>query len=155
MKRSAQKVQGSLSEPSTLGWGRTNTMIARTSARIAPTLAIIAFGVLAGSRAERAAAAPNDPFLFSYTFSNRLALGGGNYTMNGPVLVVVRLNNGRTMFSQNLLAKPHSVTPGGAVYVHTNIPQPCSTNNNAYARALDRTTGRWSPRIPVGYCQGL
>jgi hypothetical protein len=126
-------------------------MIRRTSARIVPTLAIVALGMLAGLSSGPAAAA-NDPFLFNYTFDHHLALGGGYYTMNGQVLVVVRLNNGKTMWSQNLQAKPHSITPGGTVYVHTNIPQPCSVNNNAYARALDRTTGRWSPRIPVGYC---
>ena len=120
-------------------------------ARGAATVAMVAIGMLAAAVPERAAAA-NDPFLFSYTFDHHLALGGGYYTMGGRVLVVVRLNNGTTKWFQNVTAKPHSVTPGGTVYVHTNIPQPCSTNNNGYARALDRTTGRWSPRIPVGVC---
>ena len=121
-------------------------------ARLVGTAVIVALGMFAGTRPQHVSAAPNEPFLFSYTFDHHLALGGGYYTMNGFVLVVVRLNNGKTMWSQNLRAKPHSVTPGGTVYVHTTIPQPCSTNNNGYARALDRTTNRWSSRIPVGVC---
>ena len=126
-------------------------MTLSTGARSVATAAIVAVGMLAATSSERASAA-NEPFLFSYTFDHNLALGGGYYTMGGRVLVVVRLNNGTTKWFTNVTAKPHSVTPGGTVYVHTNIPQPCSTSNNGYARALDRTTNRWSPRIPVGIC---
>ncbi len=126
-------------------------MIVKARVRTAPLIAIAALGLVAGAASERAAAA-NEPFLFSYVFNTRLALGGGHFTMGGRVLVVVRLNDGTTKFAQNLTAKPHTITPGGTVYVHTNVPQPCRTNNNAYARALDRTTNRWSPRIPVGSC---
>jgi len=128
-------------------------MIRRARAGIA--ISVIGIGMLAALSPHRAVAAPNDPFLFSYAFNNRLALGGGHYTMGGRVLVVVRLNNGTTFFSQNLTARPHSVTPGGTVYVHTNLPARCSTNNNGYARALDRTTNRWSPRVPVGVCRRI
>ena len=50
-------------------------MIRRARAGIA--LSVIGLGMLAATSPYRAAAAPNDPFLFSYAFNNRLALGGG------------------------------------------------------------------------------
>lgn len=120
-------------------------------ARIASAAAAtaIAMGALIASPQATAAA---EPFLFGYTFNNHLNLGGGNYTMGGRVYVVVKFNNGTTKFARDVTAKPHNVTPGGAVYVETTIAAPCAPGNNGYARAYDRTTEKWSPRLPVTIC---
>ena len=101
------------------------------------------------------AAAAGEPFLFSYTFDNHLKVAGGNFTMNGAVQLVVRRNNGTTVFARTVTAKPHSVTPGGAIYVDTPISAPCAPGNNGYARAFDKTTQKWSPRLPVAICQRI
>lgn len=124
-------------------------------ARITSAAAAIVLGVLIGISPHEAAAAPAAPFLFSYTFDNHLALGGGYYTMNGWVFVVVKSSDGAVMFSQDVRAKPHSITPGGAVYVQTSIAAPCAPGNKGYARAYDRTTQKWSPRLPVAVCQRI
>ncbi|MFB7368411.1 hypothetical protein ACFC0D_00955 [Streptomyces sp. NPDC056222] len=93
------------------------------------------------------------PFLFHYTFNNHLKIGGGNFTVGGRVYLVVKLNNGRVMFSRWVTAQPHSITPGGAIYVETSVASPCGgSGNNGYARAFDRTTQTWSPRLPVPVC---
>jgi hypothetical protein len=95
----------------------------------------------------------NSPFLFNYTFNNRLQIAGGHYTLGGRVFVTVKLNNGAVMFSRWVTARSHPITPGGAIYVDTGLRAPCtSTGNNGYARAFDRTTQTWSPRLPVPVC---
>ena len=60
-------------------------------------------------------------FVFSYTYANHLVIAGGNFTTGGPVQVVVRFNNGPVKFSKRVYAKAHPVTPGGAVYVTTQL----------------------------------
>ncbi|MFF5785456.1 hypothetical protein ACFY8P_10860 [Streptomyces sp. NPDC012693] len=94
------------------------------------------------------------PFLFQYTFNHHLKIGGGNFTVNGRVYLVVKLNNGRVMFQKWVTARTHSITPGGTIYVETSVSSPCSpsTGNNGYARAFDDTTQKWSPRLPVPVC---
>lgn len=120
---------------------------------------ILSFTIVAAAllamRPHTAAAAPGEPFLFSYVFNNHLKIAGGYFTMNGGVQLVVRLNNGKTVFVRNVTARPHSVTPGGAIYVDTPIAAPCAPGNNGYARAFDRTTQRWSPRLPIAICQRI
>ncbi|MEU6933666.1 hypothetical protein [Streptomyces sp. NPDC046385] len=95
------------------------------------------------------------PFLFQYTFNGHLKIGGGNFTVDGPVTLYVKLNNGTVMFRQTVIARTHSITPGGAIYVETTISSPCAPGNNGYARAFDRTTQTWSPRLPVPVCQRI
>jgi hypothetical protein len=56
--------------------------------------------------------------------------------------------------SKRVIAHPHPVTPGGAVYVNTNIPY-CTGNKNGYAQAYDESTKRWSPRVRVDICGGI
>jgi hypothetical protein len=123
------------------------------SARIASSAAAVAIagGMLAGLGPQPANAAA-EPFLFSYTFNNHLKLGGGYFTTGGRVYVVVKLNNGTVKFARDVTAQPHNVTPGGAVYVETSIAAPCPPGSNGYARAYDRTTQQWSPRLPVAVC---
>ncbi|MEU7067819.1 hypothetical protein [Streptomyces sp. NPDC046161] len=94
----------------------------------------------------------NAPFLFQYTFNGHLKLGGGNYTLNGRVFVVVKFNNGTVRFRTWVTAWDHPYHPGGAVYVDTGIPAPCAGSSNGYARAYDQATARWSPRVPVTIC---
>ena len=126
-----------------------NTPIrARIAASAAATA--IAMGALIGVSPQATAAA--EPFLFAYTFNDHLKLGGGNYTVGGRVYVVVKFNNGTTKFARNVTAQPHDITPGGAVYVETTIAAPCAPGDNGYARAYDRTTDKWSPRLPVTIC---
>ncbi|MEU9863647.1 hypothetical protein AB0D99_22510 [Streptomyces sp. NPDC047971] len=111
-------------------------------------------GVPAGAplTAEALKKAPT-PFLFHYTFNNHLTIGGGHFTVGGRVYLVVKLNNGKVMFSRWVTAQPHSITPGGAIYVETSVASPCGgSGNNGYARAFDRTTQTWSPRLPVPVC---
>ncbi|MFG3345102.1 hypothetical protein ACGF1Z_08540 [Streptomyces sp. NPDC048018] len=94
-------------------------------------------------------------FLFSYTFNGHLKIGGGNFTVGGPVTLYIKLNNGTIMFRQTVIAHTHAITPGGAIYVETNVSSPCAPGNNGYARAYDRTTQTWSPRLPVPVCQRI
>ncbi|MEU7056282.1 hypothetical protein [Streptomyces sp. NPDC046197] len=102
--------------------------------------------------ASLAQAPQGQPFLFSYNFNQHLKLGGGNFTVGGRVYVAVMYNNGRVAFARNVIAHTHPITPGGAVYVETNIAAPCAPGSNAYARAYDWTTQRWSPKLPVTVC---
>ncbi|MFD0368537.1 hypothetical protein [Streptomyces sp. NPDC127114] len=102
-----------------------------------------------------APARAHESFLFQYTFNGHLKIGGGNFTVGGPVTLYVKYNNGTVAFRQTVTAKTHSITPGGAIYVETNIASPCAPGNNGYARAYDRTTGIWSPRLPVPICQRI
>ena len=126
-----------------------NTPIrARIAASAAATA--MAMGALVGVSPQATAAA--EPFLFAYTFNNHLKLGGGNYTIGGKVYVVVKFNNGTVKFARDVTAQPHDITPGGAVYVETTVAAPCAPGNNGYARAYDRTTDKWSPRLPVAIC---
>jgi len=100
-----------------------------------------------------AMAAPTSPFLFSYTFNGHLKIGGGNFTVDGKVYLAVTLDNGTVKFRRTVIARPHAVTPGGAIYVETTIAAPCAVDNNGYARAYDYTTKTWSPKLLVGICQ--
>lgn len=94
-------------------------------------------------------------FLFNYTFNGHLKIGGGNFTVGGKVTLYVKLNNGTVMFRKTVVATTHPITPGGAIYVETTIAAPCAPGNNGYARAFDRTTQIWSPRLPVAICQRI
>ncbi|MFC8507431.1 hypothetical protein ACFU3J_05035 [Streptomyces sp. NPDC057411] len=107
---------------------------------------------------QQSAAVPakaHESFLFQYTFNGHLKIGGGNFTVGGRVTLYVKYNNGTVAFRQTVTAQTHPVTPGGAIYVETNIASPCAPGNNGYARAYDRTTGIWSPRLPVPICQRI
>jgi hypothetical protein len=95
------------------------------------------------------------PFLFNYTFNDHLKIAGGNFTLGGRVFVVVKYNTGQVKFSRWVIAKPHSITPGGAVYVDTTIAAPCAGGPNGYARGYDDATKTWSPRLPVTICQRI
>jgi hypothetical protein len=121
----------------------------RTTALVAAAAAAVV-GIAASTPA--ASAAPPEPFLFSYAFDGHLKLGGGNFTMNGEVRVFLRFSPQNTFWSQSVIARPHQVTPGGAIYVETRSAAPCPPGNNGYARALDVATNRWSPRLPVTIC---
>jgi hypothetical protein len=94
------------------------------------------------------------PFLFSYVFSGHLVVAGGDFTMGGRVYLTVREGDGTSVYSRTVVARPHAVTPGGAIYVQTPIPAPCA-RNNGYARAYDYTTRRWTRTLPVGVCKLL
>jgi hypothetical protein len=122
-------------------------------ARIASSAAAVAIagGMLAGVGPQTANAAA-EPFLFSYAFNNHLKLGGGQFTVGGRVYVVVKLNNGTVKFAQNVTVQPHAVTLGGAINVEASIAAPCPPGDIGYARAYDRTTQMWSPRLPVAVC---
>jgi hypothetical protein len=97
----------------------------------------------------------NAPFLFSYTFNGHLKLGGGHFTVGGTVYVAVKFNDGTVKFAKQVVAQPHPITPGGAIYVETPIAAPCAPGNNGYAQAYDYATQRWSPRLPVAICQPI
>jgi hypothetical protein len=92
-------------------------------------------------------------FLFSYTFNGHLKVAGGNFTIGGEVYLAVKLNDGTVWFSTHVIAQPHSITPGGTLYVETTIAAPCAPGDNGYARAYDYATGVWSPRLPVAICR--
>lgn len=125
----------------------------RISALVAAKAVTIPVAILGATASTPAAsAAPPEPFLFSYEFNNHLQLGGGNFTMNGEVYVVLRFSPENTFWSQRVVARPHPVTPGGAVYVETPSAAPCPPGNNGYARGFDVATNRWSPRLPVTIC---
>lgn len=102
-----------------------------------------------------APARAHESFLFQYTFNGHLKIGGGNFTVDGRVTLLVKYNNGNVAFRQTVTAHTHSITPGGAIYVETTIASPCAPGNNGYARAYDHTTGIWSPRLPVPICQRI
>ncbi|WP_431912698.1 hypothetical protein [Nonomuraea jabiensis] len=95
------------------------------------------------------------PFLFTYTFNGHLKVAGGNFTVDRRVYVAVKYNTGRVAFSKWAIARPHAVTPGGAVYVETTIAAPCAGGNNGYAQAYDEATRTWSPRLQVTICQRI
>lgn len=95
------------------------------------------------------------PFLFNYTFNGHLKIAGGNFTVGGRVYLVVKYNTGRVAFSKQVIAQPHSITPGGAIYVETTIAAPCAGWKNGYARAYAYATQTWSPRLPVEICQRI
>lgn len=94
-------------------------------------------------------------FLFNYTFNGHLKIAGGNFTVNRRVYLAVKFNTGRLAFSRWETARPHPITPGGAIYVETTIAAPCSGFKNGYARAYDEATQTWSPRLPVEICQRI
>jgi len=94
-------------------------------------------------------------FLFQYAFNGHLKIGGGNFTVGGPVTLYLKLNNGTVMFRKTVTAQTHPITPGGAIYVETPFSSPCAPGNNGYARAFDRTTQTWSPRLPLAICQRI
>jgi hypothetical protein len=111
--------------------------------------------VATASRAAAAAAA-NEPFLFSYEFNQHLKIAGGHFTVGGQVRLYVRYNDSnRIAFSKTAVAKTHPVTPGGAIYVDTTIAAPCRPGNNGYAQAYDVASKRWSKRLPVPICQRI
>ncbi|MEW9551865.1 hypothetical protein [Nonomuraea sp. NPDC050783] len=97
----------------------------------------------------------NQPFLFTYTFAGHLKVAGGYFTTGGRVFVTVKYTTGRSAFSTWTTARPHPITPGGAVYVDTTIAAPCAGGPNGYARAYDAVTRTWSPRLPVTICQRI
>jgi len=121
----------------------------RSSALVAAT-AVAVLGIAAST--PTASAAPPEPFLFSYTFDSHLKLGGGNFTIGGEGHGYLRFSPQNTFWSEGVVAQPHPVTPGGAVYVQTRSAAPCPPGNNGYARAYDVATSRWSPRLPVTIC---
>lgn len=111
--------------------------------------------VATASRAAAAAAA-NEPFLFSYEFNRHLKIAGGHFTVGGQVRLYVRYNhNNQVAFSKSAVAKTHPVTPGGAIYIDTTIAAPCRPGNNGYAQAYDVASKRWSKRLPVPICQRI
>ncbi|MFF2566539.1 hypothetical protein ACIRQF_23300 [Streptomyces sp. NPDC101191] len=136
----------------------------RVTALAVTSVAAVALAAPTAAPAPAAPAAPESvsvttkapaSFLFKYTFNGHLKIGGGNFTVGGPVTLYIKLNNGTIMFRQTVIAKTHPITPGGAIYVETNVSSPCAPGNNGYARAYDRTTQTWSPRLPVPVCQRI
>lgn len=105
-------------------------------------------GALDGLRQAR-------PFLFTYTFNGHLKVAGGNFTVDRRVYVAVKYSTGRVAFAKWQIARPHAVTPGGAVYVETTIAAPCAGSGNGYAQAYDEATRTWSPRLQVTICQRI
>ncbi|MEU4224607.1 hypothetical protein AB0F17_09950 [Nonomuraea sp. NPDC026600] len=95
------------------------------------------------------------PFLFTYTFNGHLKVAGGNFTVNRRVYLVVKFTTGRVAFARWETARPHPITPGGAIYVETTIAAPCSGFKNGYARGYDEATKTWSPQLPVEICQRI
>ncbi|MFD1535967.1 hypothetical protein [Nonomuraea guangzhouensis] len=95
------------------------------------------------------------PFLFTYTFNGHLKVAGGNFTVNRRVYLAVKFTTGRVAFAKWEIARPHPITPGGAIYVETTIAAPCSGFKNGYARAYDEATKTWSPQLPVEICQRI
>ncbi|WP_329415798.1 hypothetical protein OG802_30820 [Streptomyces sp. NBC_00704] len=130
------------------------------AAAVAATIGVapLAAAAPAAPLAPRAAPAaptraPQQPFLFSYTFNHHLQIGGGNFTVGGRVYVAVKFNNGKVFWARNVYARTHPITPGGAVYVETTVASPCAPGTaNGYARAYDWTTQQWTPRLPVPIC---
>lgn len=53
--------------------------------------------------------------MFTYPFDNHLAIGGGNFTIGQPVIVRVVRDDGVRELNRQVIARPHAVTPGGAV----------------------------------------
>lgn len=140
----------------------------RTLLGVTATAGMVALGVPALSAAANASTTSASgsstafdglrqaqPFLFNYTFNGHLKIGGGNFTVNRRVFLVVKYNTGRAAFSKWETARPHPITPGGAIYVETTIAAPCSGYKNGYARAYDDATQTWSPRLPVEICQRI
>ncbi|WP_271216664.1 hypothetical protein [Streptosporangium carneum] len=147
----------------------------RTLLGAAATAGIVALGVPALSSAANASTASStsatgvtgtasavsdlrragQPFLFNYTFNGHLKVAGGNFTVGRRVYLVVKYNTGRIAFSRWQVAKTHSITPGGTIYVETTIAAPCSGSRNGYARAYDEATRTWSPRLAVDICQRI
>ncbi|MFI6504867.1 hypothetical protein [Nonomuraea typhae] len=128
----------------------TRTLLGAATAAI---VALSAFGPAAHASSATAAQAPS--FLFQYTFNNHLKVAGGNFTVGGRVFLTVKFNTGRVAFSKWETARTHAITPGGAIYVETTIAAPCNGGPNGYARAYDKVTARWSPRLPVTICQRI
>ncbi|MEW1843508.1 hypothetical protein AB0392_36660 [Nonomuraea angiospora] len=136
------------------------TLLATTA-----TAGVLAVGVPAlGSAANASTAASAgaldglrqaQPFLFTYTFNGHLKVAGGNFTVDRRVYVAVKYNTGRVAFAKWQIARPHAVTPGGAVYVETTIAAPCAGSSNGYARAYDEATRTWSPSLKVTICQRI
>ncbi|MGJ6967431.1 hypothetical protein ACSDR0_36485 [Streptosporangium sp. G11] len=135
----------------------------RTLIGVTATAGIVALGVPALSAAANASttsatgvtSTTSAGFLFNYTFNGHLKIAGGNFTVGRRVFLVVKYNTGRTAFSKWETARPHSITPGGTIYVETTIAAPCAGGKNGYARAYDDTTKTWSPRLPVAICQRI
>ncbi|MEV8633291.1 hypothetical protein AB0395_16685 [Streptosporangium sp. NPDC051023] len=146
----------------------------RTLLGVTATTGIVALGVPAVSTAANAsppsttvvtgATSPNavsslrqapQSFLFNYTFNGHLKIAGGNFTVDRRVYLVVKYDTGRVAFSRWETARPHSITPGGTIYVETTIAAPCAGGTNGYARAYDDATKTWSPRLPVAICQRI
>jgi uncharacterized membrane protein len=147
----------------------------RTLFGVTATAGVIALGVPALSAAANASAASTtsaagvtstasasafnltqaQSFLFNYTFNGHLKVAGGNFTVGSRVFLTVKFNSGRVAFSKWVIARPHSITPGGAIYVETTIAAPCAPGTNGYARAYDEATKTWSPRLPVAICQRI
>lgn len=136
----------------------------RTLLGVTAAAGIVALGVPALSAAANASTMSagtfdevrqDRPFLFNYTFNGHLKVAGGNFTMGGRVFLTVKYNSGRAAFSKWQIARPHSITPGGAIYVDTTIAAPCAGSKNGYARAYDEATNRWSARLPVSICQRI
>lgn len=108
-------------------------------------------GAASAADARRA----GQPFLFNYTFDGHLKVAGGNFTVGRRVFLTVKYNTGRVAFSKWEIARTHSITPGGTIYVETTIAAPCNGNKNGYARAYDEATKTWSPRLAVEICRRI
>ncbi|MEU6782625.1 hypothetical protein ABZ912_25785 [Nonomuraea angiospora] len=131
----------------------------------AATAGVLAVGVPALSAAANASTASAagtldglrqaQPFLFTYAFNGHLKVAGGNFTVDRRVYLAVKYNTGRVAFARWEIARPHAVTPGGAVYVETTIAAPCGGSKNGYAQAYDEATRTWSPRLQVTICQRI
>ncbi|MGP3955209.1 hypothetical protein ACTWPT_04370 [Nonomuraea sp. 3N208] len=145
----------------------------RTLLGVTATAGVVALGIPALSAAANAStmsaagvtstgsagtfdeARQDRPFLFNYTFNGHLKIAGGDFTMGGRVFLTVKYDSGRAAFSKWQIARPHSITPGGTIYVDTTIAAPCAGSKNGYARAYDEATKRWSARLPVSICQRI
>ncbi|GIH95752.1 hypothetical protein ACFFMN_01780 [Planobispora siamensis] len=80
----------------------------------------------------------------------RIKLNGDHYNF-GEVRLYIRYNFGRLAWSGTVTARPQPGHAGGAWGVRTGLFD-CSRAdrpNNAYARARDVVSGRWSPRLPL------
>jgi hypothetical protein len=83
---------------------------------------------------------------------------GPNFQINGdlfnfgPVVLEVRSNGGRVLWSATVTATSYAGFPGAALYAQTSIGD-CSstpgTTDNDYVIAYDTVSGRWSGELPI------
>ncbi len=95
------------------------------------------------------------PFVFTYAFDHHLAIGGGYFTVGQPVVVRVVRDDGVRELNRRVVARTHPITPGGAVYLHTDMADSTTcgfSRPNGYVQAYDTSSQRWSARTRVAIC---